>query len=408
MNIEAARLFRMLKIEAYSEKTREILSNAISAFNRCNNQKEGLEVSSFSLEHSISLKAIGSFLYINQFLIQKADGDYENAMISLKESILHIQAARAISMLPKIDSSIMAPEIPSIGFHLGNKDIRQSVPWFLSIEPQLFVDCFEALRIRGHITDIENIIEVCRTIAYVSNESWLASARKADVKDADGYYWEFASDFWQHALGWLEAQLKPSELRELLHERLDRDAERRLSTYFFGDELWVRLPERTKSSLISADRDWFSGSGARIEAILNEIKIATEELLLQELWKPLEQWFVNEGYHHQGTQDFLTFKAELVTRGRVPTILDLERICRMPLMGVFLTGKGVLREDRVWFLQKLPTSLYHLRIARNRAEHESGNQWTRQELCKYFTEFIGIGRSGVLPELCRILLFQKR
>ena len=92
----------------------------------------------------------------------------------------------------------------------------------------------------------------------------------------------------------------------------------------------------------------------------------------------------------------------------MPTLLDFERTCRLSITDVFLKEKGISNEERAWFCNQLPKSLYHLRRARNRAEHESDDQWTRQDLSKFYNEFIGIGRPGILPELCRILLFQER
>ncbi|MFC1970843.1 hypothetical protein ACFLV0_02760 [Chloroflexota bacterium] len=96
---------------------------------------------------------------------------------------------------------------------------------------------------------------------------------------------------------------------------------------------------------------------------------------------------------------------ELSQKGSMPTLLDFERTCRLPITDAFLKEKGISNEKRVWFCNQLPKSLYHLRRARNRAEHESADQWTRQDLNKFYDEFIGIGQSGILPELCRILLF---
>jgi len=194
-------------------------------------------------------------------------------------------------------------------------------------------------------------------------------------------------------------------LRELLNEREDIASEKRLRTYFFGDEAWIKLPERVKSSLISADRDWFSGTVARKEAVFNELRIAAEELLHNGLWKPLEQWIQNRKKNNNDTKQFIDRRQELSEKGLMPTLLDFERTCRLSITDAFLKEKGISNEKRIWFCNQLPKSLYHLRRARNRAEHESADQWTRQDLSKFYDEFIGIGRPGILPELCRILLF---
>jgi len=297
-------------------------------------------------------------------------------------------------------------EMGPVSIHFGiTTDIRQSVSWIQSLKPQMPYDCFEALKAGGKINDPSMIIEACELLAHIW-ETWLYPDEFSRVVDEEGTL--VFADYWSSAAGWVEAHMQPSELRELLNERRDRDAERRLSTYFFGDKLWIVLPERVKNSLVSADRDWFSGASARTESILNELRIATEELLLCGLWKPLEQWVVSQGGKCGGRQDFLNFKAELASKGWVPDLFHLERACRMSITDAFLKNKGVPPKERRWFLEELPRSLSRLRRERRRAEHESSNQWTRQELSKYFAEFIGIGRPGILPELCRILLFQKR
>lgn len=102
-------------------------------------------------------------------------------------------------------------------------------------------------------------------------------------------------------------------------------------------------------------------------------------------------------------QDFFNLKAELAEKRRLPTILDLERICRMSVTGAYLAEKGVVPKERQWFIKELPRSLYHLRKARNRAEHESIGNWARQELAGFVAEFIGIGRPGILPQLAKVL-----
>ena len=96
--------------------------------------------------------------------------------------------------------------------------------------------------------------------------------------------------YWNWASGWLEAQLQPSDLRKLLDRQIDHEAERRLKTYFFEEALWQKIPDRAVKSLISADRDWFTGSGARIESVLSELTVAVEELLMQGLWPRLKKW----------------------------------------------------------------------------------------------------------------------
>ncbi|MFC1961652.1 hypothetical protein ACFLWN_01190 [Chloroflexota bacterium] len=232
----------------------------------------------------------------------------------------------------------------------------------------------------------------------VSEEWWPGEEREEEVKDAKGELWSVPG-YWQRALAWAEDQLTPSDFKKIIDEREELSAERRLRKYFFGEVVWERLPERARRSLISADRDWFSGSIVRIEAILNEIRVSLEEILIQLFWKPLVIWAEKYGQNQRGTQEFLEFRTELTNKGKVPSILDFERICKMPIIGTYLVAMDVPREDRVWFIQNLQKSLYPLRQARNRAEREPGSEFTHEEINRFYEEFIGIGQPGVIKQL---------
>jgi hypothetical protein len=397
--LEATRLIRLLKTEGYSEKTREVLTQAINTFTRLTSIESRDPNPTLSKEFSLFTKTIGTFLYMNQFLVQKADGEYENALISLASVIAHY----IMLSTTRFDKTKIAVADPSIREFLDivtNHPLQ--MPWIRSLEEQLSVDCFEALKQGGRILDPKNIAPICGLIATVYSNWWILAPDEDIVKDSEGNEWKVI-EFWQHASGWVEAQLKPSDMREFLNEREDSASEKRLRMYFFGDELWAKIPERAKSSLISSDRDWFGGSVARTEAILNELKIATEEILVNGLWKPLEKWLAAQKGNRHDIQELVSIMTEFTSKRRLPTLLNFERICRMPATGAFLADKKIELKNRQWFSIEMPRSLFRLRTARNDAEHEIGNQWDRESLRKYYEEFVGIGQLGTLPELCRIL-----
>jgi len=280
---------------------------------------------------------------------------------------------------------------------------RGLIPWLGDFHIQEAVDCLEALRARGHAGDPEGLAAICEQLAAESDEPWIRDREPPNIDDADNNYWESASDYWQYALGWVEGQLRPAELRDLLHRRDDEAAERRLRAYFFGDEPWAKLPERAKRSLVSADRDWLSGTGVRTESILNELKIAAEEMLLHGLWRPLEQWIEHSGGECGGSGEFLTLERELSAKHWLPDMSHFEKVCKMPIVRAFLQNKGIASDELDWFAQGLPVSLSTLRQVRARAEHASSNRWTRKGIHQYVTEFLGIGQPGVLPQLAKIL-----
>jgi hypothetical protein len=397
--LESTRLIRLLKIEGYTEKTREVLAQALNTFTRLSSIESRDSNPTLPKEFSLFAKAIGTFLYMNQFQIQKADGEYENALKSLA-SVMAFYIMLSTTRFDKTKIAVLEPSISQFLDIITNHPLQ--MPWIQSLEEQIPIDCFEALKQGGRIIDPKNIAPICGLIATVYSNCWILAPDEDIVKDSERNEWKVI-EFWQHASGWVEAQLKPSDMREFLNEREDSASEKRLRMYFFGDELWAKLPERAKSSLISSDRDWFGGSVARTEAILNELKIATEEILVNGLWKPLEKWLAAQKGKRHDIQELASIMTEFASKRCLPTILNFERICRMPATGAFLADKKVDPKNQQWFSTELPRSLFRLRTARNDAEHKIGNQWDRESLRKYYEEFVGIGQVGTLPEICRIL-----
>jgi len=283
----------------------------------------------------------------------------------------------------------------------------------------LFVNCFEAIRKGTQVSDTNKLVDICEAFIDYSEEPWLSNNRtditniisylgntKNEISnnvETEEYQWDHADEYWREVLGWVEAQITPSEFKKIIDEREEQAAEKRLHRYFFVEDLWDDLPDRAKRSLISADRDWFNGSSARIESILNEIRIAVEEILIQKFWNPLILWVDENENNQRRTQEFLEFKTELSNKAKMPSILDFERLLKMPITGTYLVEKGVSRDDRVWFIQDLQKSLYPLRRARNQAEHESENQLTYAEMNRFYNEFVGIGQPGVIRQLSQLL-----
>jgi len=397
--LEASRLTRLLKTDGYSDKTREVLAHALNALARFKKSEITHQNPLWQKEYSAFSDAVGSFLCITQFLIEKSDGRYEDSLKSLANGIAYYIMADSPSF-SGTTTGITEPTL--IEFRKYVADHLQELPWIRTLEPETAVECFEAVRNRGRVLDPKNIASVCELLALTYRTWWPLEEDENEVKDAEGNEW-VVSDYWYHASGWVEAQLQPSEMRELLEDREDQAAERRLRIYFFSDEQWTALPERAKRSLVSADRAWFGGTDTRTEAILNELKIAAEELILHGLWRPLEQWVKHSSDECAESKEFLTLEGELSAKGWQPDMSHFERVCGMTIVRLFLQKKGVASSEQEWFAQDLPSSLSRLRLVRNRAEHVSSNRWARKGVHQFVTEFMGIGQPGVLPQLARIL-----
>lgn len=404
--IETCRLSRFLKLEQYSERSRESLTNTINVFNRCNKASGNFPDKPWDPEYSVSLFAIGSFLFATQFRIQQSDGQYENAL----ESLVYCYANNLLASHqfpkygfpnPKAEASISL--INSIG------NVWAKSPWMQDLDPQEPVDCFEAILTGKNRSKLKDVADICSffvTVAKswwpIAQDEWPNEEQEIEVKDSKGETWSLP-EYWQHAAGWAEAQLQPSELRDLLNEREDQAAENRLRTYFFGEKLWDKLPERARRSIVSADRDWFSGSVARTESILNELQIATTELLIYGLWNPMGEWLERNNTKNIDTSKYVELVYDLKSKNRSLTALDLERTCRMPVTVKYLTSKGISESDLEWITRVLPTSIFKLRQARNRAEHVSDSQIEREELNRFYNEFIGIGQTGIIRKISELI-----
>ncbi len=431
-HLESARLVRLLNWHGLSNESKAALGLAAEMQSRCEKALGDYKSAPWPAIYSPSLKAIGSFLNATRFHIQKSEGEYEEALVSVAKSIEQFQETR-ILLLPHRGKWASTYEEVLLYTVIGR--LQQSAPWMDSLDAQAVADCFEFVRSGGRIKDRRQFVSTCQRLLNFSTEtpwlkpkqelgvwdalqskmqqpfsfqpidwnaSWQTQRQIEELRDGEGKYWE-PTLFWQRANWWAESQLDQSELQQWHMDREDQAAERRLAAYFFDDETWGALSERARSSLVNADRDWFSGANARSEALLNELKIAAEEILLHGLWEPLDQWIAGPGRKRNDRQAFLNLKADLAKKRLAPDLSHHERLCETTVAGAFLKHKGVTETERQWVVQQLPERLKKLRNARRRAEHETVNAWTRPQLKGFVDEFLGIGQLGIIPRLTKIL-----
>lgn len=207
-------------------------------------------------------------------------------------------------------------------------------------------------------------------------------------------------EYWHKVAGWAEERLTPDQLRELIEQREDKAAALRLRTYFFPDDLWKQLPERAQQALVSADRLTVTGTSlSRGEAVFNELRIATEEVLNRYLWQPVSEWAMEQPSPIRGTANILK-----QARDGEPSLDDLVQLLWSDGVKDYLRSIGV-DDEGVRFLTKekrMTDHLQRLQRSRNKAEHEldsAGNANPRD----LYAESLGIGRKGVLPEILRLL-----
>jgi hypothetical protein len=398
--VEASRLVGLLKTENHSEKMRESLEHSINAFKRCEQIVVRLQNPPWSKEYSESLYAIGSFLYITQFQILKSEGNYQEALLSLFWGF----ARNMLINFPSPQYGISTEKNNNLTSRINNLGkFSEHAPWMQSLNPQDAVDCFEAIKNeKSNNRDLRNLVSICTFFVTVAKNWWPNDESEIVIKDSKGESWS-VPEYWQYALGWTEAQLTPSQFKEIINEREEQAAEKRLQSYFFENNIWEILPERSKRSLISADRDWFNGSMVRFESIFNELTIAIEEILIQLFWNPLNAWIDKNNRNQQDILDFIRFRHDLRGKGKTPNLLDFERIFRMSVTNSYLETKKIPREGKIWLINEFGNSLDLLRKARNKAEHQPGIKFTHEQIDKIFGEFIGIGQQGVIKRLFVLL-----
>jgi len=429
-HLEAACLVSIIEDEGFSNNTREILSDALNDLSRCEFAIEVKETASLPDYLTVSLKAVGCFLILTRFSIEKQDGEYETALQSF------IQAADRLVDLKTLYHKVQLEELRQFRNHsdrvkprepaeLTDHDylvhsvksalswanmafggftslysVNQIPPWLRTFTFQAPADCFEGIRSQTRVRDSKALASACRRLIEKSQADPPIFIGTNSLKDVHSRDWE-PDVYWYHALGWTEALLTPSDLRESLQQGEDVAAEKRMRAYFFDDMLWRALPERTRSSLINADRDYFGGANARREAVLNELKVATEEILLHSIWNPLIQWILEKDERCSQGHDFILLEERLRRRHHTPTLVDFEKMCIMNITAKFLSIKGFSKKDLVWISKDLPKNLRKLRKERDKAEHES-TEHTYATLSKYFNRYLGIGEPGVLIQLARL------
>ena len=203
--------------------------------------------------------------------------------------------------------------------------------------------------------------------------------------------------FWYGAYVWACSQLSRSAFQEMQEEYERNAGERRLKTYFFGGN-WSYLPERAKRRLINADLLLNSPQNVALDSLLNELRVAVEEICFEVIWKPIAN--VRSGSSE--LLEFLKIRRYLEENNRDPSIAQYIRICRADWYRKFLSSQDMGNEEVRFLTETLPREMSQLQSERNVAEHKPGKSTQRYPVESFYKGFLGIGRIGTLPELVRI------
>ena len=276
----------------------------------------------------------------------------------------------------------------------------QFAPWLSGVEI-LAKNCIEAIE-HGGSADWPAVVGACDLLS----RCFFNGVKYIEPRALDDSV-ETAHTFWIVKASWAQAQLTPDRLRNLLGQQDDESAVQRMETYFFVDGLWEKLPERAQRALVTADRTLMSSTSSRYALVANEIRIATEEILNEYLWKPLNAWAERQqDYPHAPFSGIRRAKEFLRMRGDdAPSLGDYANLVLMDVgTSRFLKDEfQTVKKDEEFIRQRLPKSLKRLLTVRNPGEHELGHDSERATIRDLYAESLGIGGKGVLPDLVRLL-----
>ena len=182
-------------------------------------------------------------------------------------------------------------------------------------------------------------------------------------------------------------------MMEYVHRKEDVQAEERLTRYFFSEKVWRTLPDKTRTSLINADRTWFSTTVGRLDSTLNELRVAVETLLHPLFWEPLPDRHKTDCLNKFRTTYKRPVEQYNPTLGNYIILLGDENV----LESIGLDGD---------FVKELRQGLKDLQPKRNPAEHHPKHSFTRSGIQGVVQKFFGIRQEGILPRLAK--LYSKR
>ena len=193
--------------------------------------------------------------------------------------------------------------------------------------------------------------------------------------------------------------MTPSQLRSLVEKSNNEAVNLRLSQYFFDAGLWDRLPEDARNALVVCDTAWMDdGPESRLLRILSSLQRATEQILYNYLWLPINGW----AEHLSDDSDFLS-RLLSEHQKRHPGLAEYIKLLRGRLAKRYLQDVNTNSEDVKFLTTDLSQHLWELRDRRNKAEHEPDPGVALSDIKRIYRASLGKGRRGILPSLVCML-----
>ena len=273
LHIAAARAFRLKQSEGLSEEVQVCLTEVERSLMRLGGVRSvGLHYDSPAFD--TSLVAVSALALLELSRVKNIDGEYVDALHYMAEAAICYDAAVTENEMPEESRYYYeyedAEDLRVIESRL--RSILKDHLTGLQVSLEEAKTIFELIGASApSIKDWTQVAQDCKTLAY----AWNVSGVEDETKEEFGGTLTW-SEYWHSAHAWASAQLSPSEYRKMREADEKDAAERRLKSYFFGDD-WSALPENAQRRLISADVNWNSPQRMSREAILNDLLRATEE-----------------------------------------------------------------------------------------------------------------------------------
>ena len=262
------------------------------------------------------------------------------------------------------------------------------------VPEQKAVDAFESLyEDKSEGTDWSKLA-ICCYIFQRAYEDLAVESVYSSVLEVSLNSW----DFWPTAYKLATLNLSPDEYYKHRDEDRQREAENRLRLYFFPEQ-WNILPEKARAALISADREYENVSGRR-PIIFDHLRHAARAIMVESLWKPYLVFLRGKAADGLKDPSDLQQVRQVIEDDR--TEPDLRPLVKSPYFDEFL---GTISEDTK-FVRILPAKLLELNEWANKVSHEHhwGYKGFEGQIKETYAEFLGIGRTGILPRLMRLYL----
>ncbi|MDA1096667.1 MAG: hypothetical protein O3B84_05365 [Chloroflexi bacterium] len=408
VHIAAARAVALLRAEgSYTEACVEAFESSLSAASRrygtysAASLADKLAQDAFDSDGHpppISFVAVLGIVFHHLSIARKLDGRFDQSIEFF---------AAAVQCLGSAWESL--PTEHDAGHAALARNLGESLARFAP-NKQNAVDAFESLWASPQDRSWAEVAAHCRMIAqwgqFINEHEefspyGVAPSAGQETIDAGSEEWTWP-EYWAQAHGKATARARPSELAAELR-RLEEDrSQDRLSRYAFGDGGWDRVPDRAKRALVSAEMTWFSNRVSRLEGVLNDLRIAFEEILEELVIVPFRTWQSTQAGSSLADLRFAQLELRRSEANKDPNLHWQGDVLGLDTFRGFLVDRGIEGDQLRFITRTLPAFLHDLAIRRAKAEHQIGYSSSRSEADVAVRQSLGLGGYGYIQMLLTI------